>query len=179
VNPSYFVGFSSCTLLASIILFHGLNTTGGANTLSLLCGLFVICLGVYLLNLSRSENESSNRHHHNRGLSHSSLSGNSSSAGMRHSLSNNGGGGGGGMGRLSMHSEGDESRRSTNLYRSGGLIGGGVPPPTSEGGGGTLFDYHGAGEDLHLQKFTLREDSDEEDSLGYEADERRGLRTSR
>lgn len=161
VNPSYFVGFSSCTLLASIILFHGLNTTGGANTLSLLCGLFVICLGVYLLNLSRSENESSGHHLH-RSLSHS-LSGHSS-ANMRHSLSN------GGAGRLSMQSEGDEARRSTNLYRSGGLIGGGVPSTEP----GTLFDYHG-GEDLHLQKFTLREESDEDDF----ADERRGLRTSR
>jgi hypothetical protein len=49
VNPSYFVGFSSMTLIASIILFHGLNTSGGANTLSLLCGFYIISLGVYLL----------------------------------------------------------------------------------------------------------------------------------
>jgi hypothetical protein len=167
VNPSYFVGFSSCTLLASIILFHGLNTTGGANTLSLLCGLFVICLGVYLLNLSRSENESSTNH---RRLSHSTIGGGGRQShsfleGGRNSLSN---------ARLSIQSDGDDSRRSTNLYRSGGLIGGGVP---AEGGGSgpPLFDYHG-GEDLHLQKFALREESDEDD---YSADERRGLRTSR
>ncbi|GAA6009162.1 hypothetical protein JCM11491_005775 [Sporobolomyces phaffii] len=172
VNPSYFVGFSSCTLLASIILFHGLNTTGGANTLSLLCGLFVICLGVYLLNLSRSENESSTNH---RRLSHSTLGGGGGrashsyleggSSAMRNSLSNGGG-------RLSMQSDGgDEAgRRSQNLFRSGGLIGGGVPAE-----GPPLFDYH-QGEDLHLQKFAVREDSDEDD---YSADERRGLRTSR
>ncbi|GAA5880798.1 hypothetical protein JCM16303_005120 [Sporobolomyces ruberrimus] len=171
VNPSYFVGFSSCTLLASIILFHGLNTTGGANTLSLLCGLFVICLGVYLLNLSRSENESSTSHrrlsHSLSGNRHSLLGGNSSGGeGMRSSLSANGGGGN--VGRLSMQSDGDETRRSTNLFRSGGLIAAGVPND------GPLFDYHG-GEDLHMQKFSLREESDEDDEYG---DERRGLRTS-
>ncbi|KAI5474363.1 DUF803 domain membrane protein, partial [Pseudohyphozyma bogoriensis] len=55
VNPSYFVGFSTSTIIASIILFHGLNTTGGSNTVSLLCGLYIISLGVYLLNLSHSE----------------------------------------------------------------------------------------------------------------------------
>ncbi|GAA5939189.1 uncharacterized protein JCM15063_004446 [Sporobolomyces koalae] len=168
VNPSYFVGFSSCTLLASIILFHGLNTTGGANTLSLLCGLFVICLGVYLLNLSRSENESSNHH---RRLSHprrSLLDGGGGGL-MRTSQSNGGAGGG----RLSMASDTDDptGRRSTNMYRSGGLISGGVPAEAP------LFDYHG-GEDLHMDKFTLREDSDEE---GYSSGggERRALRGHR
>lgn len=85
---------------------------------------------------------------------------------MRSSLSANGGGGN--VGRLSMQSDGDETRRSTNLFRSGGLIAAGVPND------GPLFDYHG-GEDLHMQKFSLREESDEDDEYG---DERRGLRTS-
>lgn len=40
--------------MASLILFQGLNTSGGVNTLSLICGFITTFLGVYLLNLSRS-----------------------------------------------------------------------------------------------------------------------------
>jgi len=49
----YYVGFSSATIVASLILFQGFNTTDGSNTLSLLCGFIVTFLGVHLLNLSR------------------------------------------------------------------------------------------------------------------------------
>jgi len=53
VNPMYYVGFSSCTIVASLIFFQGLNTTDFSNTLSLLAGFVVTFLGVHLLNLSR------------------------------------------------------------------------------------------------------------------------------
>jgi len=53
VNPMYYVGFSSCTIVASLILFQGFNTTGGINTVSLLAGFAVTFLGVHLLNISR------------------------------------------------------------------------------------------------------------------------------
>jgi hypothetical protein len=53
VNPMYYVGFSSCTIVASLILFQGFNTTGGTNTVSLLAGFAVTFLGVHLLNISR------------------------------------------------------------------------------------------------------------------------------
>jgi hypothetical protein len=49
----YYVGFSSCTIVASLILFQGFNTTDGTNTVSLLAGFAVTFLGVHLLNLSR------------------------------------------------------------------------------------------------------------------------------
>ena len=49
MNPIYYVCFSTSTILASLILFRGLNTTGGSNTTSLLCGFYIISLGVYLL----------------------------------------------------------------------------------------------------------------------------------
>lgn len=49
----YYVGFSSCTIVASLILFQGFNATDAANTLSLLTGFIVTFLGVHLLNLSR------------------------------------------------------------------------------------------------------------------------------
>lgn len=53
VNPIYYVGFTTSTLIASAILFAGFNTTGGVNTFSLLCGFVTIFLGVYLLNISQ------------------------------------------------------------------------------------------------------------------------------
>ncbi|GAA96286.1 uncharacterized protein L969DRAFT_42892 [Mixia osmundae IAM 14324] len=55
VNPIYYVCFSTATIVASLILFRGFNTSGGVNTVSLLCGFLVIFSGVYLLNLSRSD----------------------------------------------------------------------------------------------------------------------------
>ena len=55
VNPLYYVTFTTATLCASFILFHGFNTTDAVNTLSLLCGFLIIFAGVYLLNLSRSD----------------------------------------------------------------------------------------------------------------------------
>jgi hypothetical protein len=53
VNPIYYVFFTTSTLVASAILFQGFNTTGGTNTVSLLCGFLIIFMGVYLLNISR------------------------------------------------------------------------------------------------------------------------------
>jgi len=55
VNPLYYVTFTTATLCASFILFHGFNTTDAVNTISLLCGFLVIFSGVYLLNLSRGD----------------------------------------------------------------------------------------------------------------------------
>ena len=55
VNPLYYVTFTTCTLIASFLLFRGFNTTSAVNTISLLCGFLVIFSGVYLLNLSRDD----------------------------------------------------------------------------------------------------------------------------
>ena len=49
----YYVGFSTATIVASLILFQGFNTTDGTNTMTLLAGFIVTFLGVHLLNLSR------------------------------------------------------------------------------------------------------------------------------
>ena len=53
----YYVCFSTATIVASLILFQGFNTTSGTNTFSLLAGFIVTFLGVHLLNISRSEAE--------------------------------------------------------------------------------------------------------------------------
>jgi magnesium transporter len=66
----YYVGFSTCTIVASLIFFQGLNTTDGSNTISLLAGFIVTFLGVHLLNLSRKQEPPL---HHGNG--HSSLEG--------------------------------------------------------------------------------------------------------
>ena len=50
----YYVGFSTATLVASLILFQGLNTEDAVATISLLCGFAITFLGVHLLNLSRA-----------------------------------------------------------------------------------------------------------------------------
>ena len=50
----YYVGFSTATIVASIILFQGLNTDDPANSLSLLAGFITTFLGVHLLELARS-----------------------------------------------------------------------------------------------------------------------------
>jgi hypothetical protein len=44
----YYVRFCSATVVASLILFKGFNTT---NTVSLLCGFVVTFLGFHILNL--------------------------------------------------------------------------------------------------------------------------------
>ena len=49
----YYVGFSTATIVASLILFQGFNTTDGTTTMTLLAGFIVTFLGVHLLNLSR------------------------------------------------------------------------------------------------------------------------------
>lgn len=53
VNPMYYVFFSTATIIASLVLFQGLGTSGAKDSFSLLCGFLVIFMGVYLLNLSR------------------------------------------------------------------------------------------------------------------------------
>ncbi|KAF1998392.1 DUF803-domain-containing protein [Amniculicola lignicola CBS 123094] len=61
VNPLYYVTFTTCTLIASFLLFQGFNTTNSVNTISLLCGFLVIFSGVYLLNLSRDDPDGRNQ----------------------------------------------------------------------------------------------------------------------
>ncbi|KAJ7037310.1 DUF803-domain-containing protein [Mycena alexandri] len=52
VNPIYYVGFCTATIVASLILFKGFNTTSASNTISLLSGFIVTFLGVHVLNLA-------------------------------------------------------------------------------------------------------------------------------
>lgn len=49
----YYVGFSTATIIASVILFQGFNTDNPANSISLLAGFITTFLGVHLLEISR------------------------------------------------------------------------------------------------------------------------------
>ncbi|KZV87579.1 DUF803-domain-containing protein [Exidia glandulosa HHB12029] len=53
VNPIYYVMFSSATIVASLLLFQGFNTTDGSSILSLLAGFVTTFIGVHLLNYER------------------------------------------------------------------------------------------------------------------------------
>lgn len=61
VNPLYYVTFTTCTLVASFILFRGFNTTSAVNIISLIIGFLIIFSGVYLLNISRKDDVERNR----------------------------------------------------------------------------------------------------------------------
>lgn len=168
MNTSYYVMFTTSTLLASVILFHGLNTAGGAQTFSLLCGLYIISMGVYLLNLSRAENEGMSDHSLRQSLGGGGVGGGRQSYSGGRLLSN----------RLSLtsdsdgHERGADARHSTGLYRVGGAVVGGVQP---------LFDYDrategkiqvgaggGGGEHMRMDQFALRNDDDEDDEMDDE-----------
>ncbi|KAF9029857.1 magnesium transporter NIPA-domain-containing protein [Rhodocollybia butyracea] len=57
VNPMYYVGFTTATIVASLILFQGFNTDDATGAVSLLCGFTVTFLGVHILDLSRRAND--------------------------------------------------------------------------------------------------------------------------
>ncbi|KAG9001273.1 hypothetical protein FRB94_003763 [Tulasnella sp. JGI-2019a] len=57
VNPLYYVGFTTCTIVASLILFQGFYNTSVSNSVSLIVGFVVIFIGVHLLNLPHAPNE--------------------------------------------------------------------------------------------------------------------------
>jgi len=62
VNPLYYVGFSTATIVVSVILFQGFNTDDPANSTSLLVGFIITFLGVHLLEISRQPDEVSGHH---------------------------------------------------------------------------------------------------------------------
>lgn len=53
MNPIYYVGFSTATLVASVIMFQGFNTNDPAKSISLLAGFVITFIGVHLLEISR------------------------------------------------------------------------------------------------------------------------------
>lgn len=54
VNALYYVGFTTCTLSASIIFYQGLNTSDWISIISMMCGFLLNFTGVCLLTLSKT-----------------------------------------------------------------------------------------------------------------------------
>src|ERR1700761_1167164 len=52
VNPIYYVGFTSCTIFASFILFQDFYVIDTLNSVSLVAGFLITFFGVHLLNYS-------------------------------------------------------------------------------------------------------------------------------
>ncbi|KAJ6469396.1 magnesium transporter NIPA-domain-containing protein [Mycena sanguinolenta] len=150
VNPMYYVGFSSATIVASLILFEGFNTTNASTTVSLLCGFIVTFLGVHILNLSMIEESAQALEEAEGGVL---LEGRLSLDGWhnvrRDSLS------------MGLPSPLGHARRSS-LYRAQA----------------TLFNAYAGenagGESVGLQRL---EEDEEEDEWNEDADERTALRT--
>ena len=167
----YYVGFSTATIVASVILFQGFNTDDPANSISLLAGFVVTFLGVHLLEISRKPDPGAGAPPH---AHHSALE-----SGLMHP-------------RLSIH-----GRMSIDGWNgaAGTPIGGTMPfsPSPSHGGHGG----HGRRSSLYRnQSQTLfqafEEDEEDADGLGLgldtlheaeddelEADERTALRSGR
>lgn len=49
VNPGYYVGFSTCTLVASAILLDGFKSATAKEIVTLASGLVSTCIGVLVL----------------------------------------------------------------------------------------------------------------------------------
>ena len=64
----YYVGFSTATIVASVILFQGFNTDDPANSISLLTGFVTTFLGVHLLEISRKPDPAAVPHAHHSAL---------------------------------------------------------------------------------------------------------------
>ena len=168
VNPMYYVGFSTATLVASLILFQGLNTEDAVATISLLCGFAITFLGVHLLEISRKPDPGAGAHPH---AHHSALE-----SGLMHP-------------RLSIH-----GRMSIDGWNgaAGTPIGGTMPfsPSPSHGGHGRRSSLYRNQSQTLFQAF--EEDEEDADGLGLgldtlheaeddelEADERTALRSGR
>ena len=57
INCMYYVTLTAFIVIASCISFQGFNTTSAINLISLLIGFLMIFSIVFLLNISRKENE--------------------------------------------------------------------------------------------------------------------------
>lgn len=58
----YYVGFTTCTLSASIIFYQGLNISNWTSIVSMLCGFLLNFTGISLLTLSKSPSSVSPKH---------------------------------------------------------------------------------------------------------------------
>ncbi|KAJ5963992.1 uncharacterized protein N7479_003868 [Penicillium vulpinum] len=73
VNAMYYVGFTTCTLSASIIFYQGLNTSNWTSIISMICGFLLNFTGISLLTLSKTAPSNKGHMDSVRGMSMRSL----------------------------------------------------------------------------------------------------------
>lgn len=61
VNAMYYVGFATCTISASMILYQGLNTHDPTEIISLICGFLLEFVSVALLTISRRDDSAAQK----------------------------------------------------------------------------------------------------------------------
>ena len=61
VNAMYYVGFATCTISASMILYQGLNPHDPTEIISLICGFLLEFVSVALLTISRNDKSAAQR----------------------------------------------------------------------------------------------------------------------
>ncbi|KAF3397445.1 putative magnesium transporter NIPA7 [Talaromyces pinophilus] len=61
VNAMYYVGFATCTISASMILYQGLNTHDPTEIISLICGFLLEFVSVALLTISRNDDSAAQK----------------------------------------------------------------------------------------------------------------------
>ncbi|KAH7910664.1 magnesium transporter NIPA-domain-containing protein [Hygrophoropsis aurantiaca] len=155
VNPMYYVGFSTATIVASLILFQGFNTTDGTNTVTLLAGFIVTFLGVHLLNLSRNSDPITAN-------GHSTLE--SGLMNPRMSL----------QGRMSLDGWGVSEERPDGVLHSAGH---GRRSSIYRAQSSTLFNAFEEEETRDAVPLSQLRESEDEDDDDSDADERTRLRT--
>ncbi|KAH8799184.1 DUF803-domain-containing protein [Flagelloscypha sp. PMI_526] len=184
VNPIYYVSFTTCTILASVVLFQGFNTTSPIDTVSLLCGFIVIFLGVQILMLSRTQEPPLDTE---TGGPHSSLE----TGLMNPRLSLQGRMSIDGWNELSGVTSPTSARHHRRGSSSGGFGVGGVPVTPRSGGHGRNASYRQQPQVLFNafdeqpppnggvhEAVGLHDLREEEEDEGLDADERTRLRGS-
>ncbi|THV07165.1 DUF803-domain-containing protein [Dendrothele bispora CBS 962.96] len=165
VNAMYYVGFSTATIVASLILFQGFNTTDTTNTVSLLCGFIVTFLGVHILNLSRLANNPQDR---TQTIPAADPLSNRLSVDGWLETGLGSGGGGGGMAPRSARGHGQghgHGRRTSSVYRSQGSA--------------TLFSaFEGENEEEQHPLHRLGEEEEHESDTDEDVSEMTGLTRS-
>ncbi|EMD34727.1 hypothetical protein CERSUDRAFT_116922 [Gelatoporia subvermispora B] len=166
VNPMYYVGFSTATIVASVILFQGFNTDDPVNSISLLAGFVTTFLGVHLLELSRKPSAApiaANGHGHS--ALESGLMNPRMSISGRMSIDGWGGAGGTPLGGAGFDARGaplsTRHGRHSSLYRAQST---------------TLFNAFEEDEGADAVGLSRLQEADREDDELSEADERTHLR---
>lgn len=189
----YYVGFSTATIVASVIFFQGFNTTDPANSVSLLAGFITTFLGVHLLEISRKPAAPPSLNGHPHSALESGLMNPRLSIQGRMSIDGWNGAGntplGGGVGHHNHHqrtgSETYSTRnghgRQSSLYRAQNatLFNAFEEDELEAAEHAQASSMHGGGESVGLYRLDDLSEAEDEEDEEDEVDERTQLRSGK